>query len=392
MSKTITRTVWLLSLVSLFTDMASEMLYPVMPVYLREIGFTFLWIGILEGCAEAVAGLSKSYFGALSDRSGRRLPFVQWGYALSALSKPMMALFTYTWWIFTARTADRLGKGLRTGARDAMLSEETTSVNRGEVFGFHRSMDTFGAVLGPAIALVFLYVYPGHYTWLFYLAFFPGIIAILATTLIRPKPPSPSPGKSISIMEAFHFWKQSAREYKYLVKGLLLFALFNSSDLLLLLKIRETGYSDTAVIGIYIFYNLVYSLLAWPIGRLADKIGLEKIFIAGLVFFMITYTGFAFNQSLAGFIFLFIAYGIYAACTEGISKAWITRIVKKDEIATAIGTYTGFQSIAALFASSFAGWLWYTFGAQAAFLSSAVVCLLVIIYFILKKSKAVFHL
>jgi MFS family permease len=246
-------------------------------------------------------------------------------------------------------------------------------------------MDTFGAVLGPAIALVFLYIYPGHYTWLFYLAFFPGIVAILATTLIRPKPPGPSLEKNISIMEAFHFWKRSAVEYKYLVKGLLLFALFNSSDLLLLLKIKETGYSDTAVIGIYIFYNLVYSLLAWPIGRLADRIGLEKIFIAGLVFFMITYTGFAFNQSLPGFVFLFIAYGIYAACTEGISKAWITRIVKKEETATAIGTYTGFQSIAALFASSFAGWLWYTFGAQTAFLSSGIVCLLVIIYFIMKK-------
>jgi len=119
--------------------MASEMLYPVMPVYLREIGFTFLWIGILEGCAEAVAGLSKSYFGALSDSSGKRLPFVQWGYALSAVSKPMMALFTNVGWIFTARTADRLGKGMRTGARDAMLSEETTPLNKGEVFGFHRS-------------------------------------------------------------------------------------------------------------------------------------------------------------------------------------------------------------------------------------------------------------
>jgi len=388
MSKTITRTIWLLSLVSLFTDMASEMLYPVMPVYLREIGFTFLWIGILEGCAEAVAGLSKSYFGALSDSSGKRLPFVQWGYALSAVSKPMMALFTNVGWIFTARTADRLGKGMRTGARDAMLSEETTPLNKGEVFGFHRSMDTFGAVLGPAIALLFLYFYPGRYTWLFYIAFFPGILAILATTLIRPKPSQPSGKKNISLLESFRFWKQSNREYKFLVRGLLLFALFNSSDLLLLLKIRETGFSDTAVIGVYIFYNLIYGLLAWPLGRLADRIGLGKIFIGGLVFFMITYLGFAFNESLAGFIFLFFSYGIYAACTEGISKAWITKIVKEDETATAIGTYTGFQSIATLFASSFAGWLWYTFGAQTAFLSSGIVCLLVIIYFMLQKKKA----
>ncbi len=385
MSKTITRTVWLLSLVSLFTDMASEMLYPVMPAYLREIGFSFLWIGILEGCAEAVAGLSKSYFGALSDRSGKRLPFVQWGYALSALSKPMMAFFTHPLWIFGARTTDRLGKGLRTGARDAMLSDEAALVNRGAVFGFHRSMDTLGAVLGPSIALLFLYIYPGHYQWLFYLAFLPGILAIFATTLIKPRQSVPSGRENISLLQAFHFWKQSGREYRAIVRGLLLFALFNSSDLLLLLRIRESGYSDTAVIGIYIFYNLVYAVLAWPLGRLADKAGLKKVFIAGLIFFMITYTGFAFDHSLTGFIMLFICYGIYAAATEGISKAWITQKVKTEETATAIGTYSGFQSIASLFASSFAGWLWYAFGPATAFLSSGIISLIVIIYFMTQK-------
>ncbi len=385
MRKNITRTVWLLSLVSLFTDMASEMLYPVMPAYLREIGFTFLWIGILEGCAEAVAGLSKSYFGALSDNSGKRLPFVQLGYALSAVSKPMMALFTYPWWIFGARTVDRLGKGLRTGARDAMLSEEANKNNRGAIFGFHRSLDTFGAVAGPSIALIFLYFYPGQYTLLFYLAFLPGMLAILSTTFIHSKPSEPKVRKSVSLFAAFQFWKQSGREYRFLVRGLLLFALFNSSDLLLLLKIRESGQSDTTVIGIYIFYNLVYALMAWPAGRMADKLGLKKIFITGLLFFMVTYIGFAFNSSMAGFILLFVLYGLYAAATEGIAKAWIANTVKDSETATAIGTYTGFQSIAALFASSFAGWLWYVFGPATAFISSGMMCGIVILYFILHR-------
>ena len=385
MSKTINRTVFLLSLVSLFTDMASEMLYPVMPVYLREIGFSFLGIGILEGCAEAVAGLSKSYFGGLSDRSGKRLPFVQWGYALSAFSKPIMAMLTNAWWIFGARTMDRLGKGLRTGARDAMLSDEASPSNKATVFGFHRSMDTFGAVLGPSIALVFLYFYPGQYKWLFYLAFFPGMVAILSTMLISPKVTVPKEGKTVSLLEAFHFWKKSKREYRVLVRGLLLFALFNSSDLLLLLKIKESGYSDMMVIGVYIFYNLVYALMAWPLGRLADNLGLKKIFIAGLIFFMITYLGFAINHSLAGFIGLFISYGLYAAATEGIGKAWITNTVPAAETATAIGTYSGFQSIAALFASSFAGWLWYTSGPAVAFFSSGLVTLVVIVYFLYQK-------
>src|SRR5690606_28639515 len=155
--KTITRTVWILSLVSLFTDMASEMLYPIMPIYLKSIGFSILLIGVLEGLVEAVAGLSKGYFGQLSDSKAKRAPFVQLGYSLSAISKPMMAFFVYPLWIFFARTTDRLGKGIRTGARDAMLSAETTKANKGKVFGFHRSMDTFGAVLGPALALCYLY-------------------------------------------------------------------------------------------------------------------------------------------------------------------------------------------------------------------------------------------
>ena len=165
--KIITKTILLLSVVSLFTDMASEMLYPVTPVYLKEIGFSTALIGLLEGFAECIAGLGKGYFGTWSDNTGKRMPFVRWGYALSAISKPMMALFTYPWWIFFSRTVDRTGKGLRTGARDAVLAGETTNEHIGKVFGFHRSLDTLGAVFGPFIALLFLYFYPGNYKELF---------------------------------------------------------------------------------------------------------------------------------------------------------------------------------------------------------------------------------
>ncbi|MBX7095195.1 MAG: MFS transporter, partial [Flavobacteriales bacterium] len=157
-----------LSMVSLFTDMASEMLYPIMPVYLKSIGFSIILIGVLEGIAEAVAGFSKGYFGNWSDHSGKRLPFVQIGYSLSAISKPLIGLFSNVWWIFGARTMDRLGKGIRTGARDAMLSDVSSEKDHGKVFGFHRSMDTLGAVAGPALALLFLYYYPGEYSLLFF--------------------------------------------------------------------------------------------------------------------------------------------------------------------------------------------------------------------------------
>ena len=166
---------------SLFTDAASEMLYPIMPIYLKSIGFSILLIGILEGIAEATAGLSKGYFGKLSDNSRKRVPFVQAGYMLSAIAKPMMAIYVFPIWIFFARTIERFGKGIRTGARDAILSDEATTVTKGKIFGFHRSMDTTGAVLGPIIALFYLYFYPEDYRTLFYIAFIPGLLAVLAT-------------------------------------------------------------------------------------------------------------------------------------------------------------------------------------------------------------------
>lgn len=387
--KTITRTVWILSLVSLFTDMASEMLYPIMPIYLKSIGFSILLIGILEGLVEAVAGLSKGYFGQLSDSKAKRAPFVQLGYALSAISKPMMAFFVYPLWIFFARTTDRLGKGIRTGARDAMLSAETTKANKGKVFGFHRSMDTFGAVLGPALALIYLYFYPEDYLNLFYIAFIPGILAVFASLLLKDKKTETiSEKKKINFFTFINYWKQSTPEYRKVVLGLLFFALFNSSDVFLLLKAKDAGLDDTWVIGIYIFYNLIYALTAFPLGSFADKIGLKKMFIFGLIVFSIVYFGMGLATNLYAIIALFFGYGIYAAATEGISKAWVTNISKDENSATAVGTYSAFQSIVAMVASVMAGLLWFYFGANVTFLVTAMATIFVIIYFLQLKPSA----
>ena len=379
----ITKTVWILSLVSLFTDMASEMLYPVMPLFLKSIGYTALFIGILEGVAEAIAGLTKSYFGKRSDALGKRLPFVQLGYGLSAISKPMLAIFSFWWWIFLSRTTDRLGKGIRTGARDAMLSDECLPETRGRVFGFHRSMDTLGAVAGPALALIYLYYYPENYQTLFIIAFVPGLLAIACTLFMKEKKIIAATKKGITHAGIFSFtsyWKSSPVTYKKLSAGLLLFALINSSDVFLLLKMKESGQDDTMIIAVYIFYNLVYALLSYPMGMLADKLGLKYIFSGGLLVFSIVYAGFAVSSSLLSFILLFALYGLYAAATEGISKAWISSLVPKGETASAIGTFSGFQSICTLFASSCYGLLWHQFGAMATLLISAVVALIVILY------------
>ena len=373
--KIITRTIVILSVISLFTDIASEMLYPVLPMFLTSIGFSVALIGILEGVAEATAGLSKGYFGHLSDSIDRRKPFIQVGYSLSAISKPLMALLTFPLWIFGTRTLDRLGKGIRTGARDAVLSAETTAEFKGRVFGFHRAFDTIGAALGPFGALLFLLTYPAQYKTLFLLAIIPGMFAIVMTFFVHEKNKQPvqviSPAASPGIFSFFRYWKTAPREFRLLAAGLLCFALINSSDVLLLLMMRHQGANDQQVIGIYIFYNLVYAVMSYPLGALGDKVGLKTIFIAGLILFAIVYGGIIIATSLPMLLVLFFIYGMYAASTEGISKAWISNIVPHNEVATAIGFYTGMQSVCTLLASSLAGWLWYFYSPSVTFFVSA---------------------
>ena len=376
----ISRTILMLSLVSLFTDLASEMLYPILPMYLRSIGFSVAIIGLLEGVAEVTAGLSKGYFGNLSDLSGRRRPFVQIGYGLSALSKPLMAVLTAPLWIFGVRTVDRLGKGIRTGARDAMLSAETTPEFKGRVFGFHRGFDTLGAVLGPAAALLFLSLRPGDYRMLFVVALVPGLLAVLVTSLLKERPMTPRTGTARGPFAFVGYWRRSPASYRSLVRGLLAFALINSSDMLLLLLMRERGASDVQVVGIYIVYNLVYAFASYPMGALGDRLGLKRTFVAGLVLFAVVYGGMTIVDSPIEMVLLFCAYGLYAAATEGISKAWITNLVPADEAATAVGFYTGFQSVAALIASAAAGAMWAAAGPGLPFVCSSVGALLTAAY------------
>lgn len=380
----ITRTVLILSIISLFADIASELLYPVIPVYLQQIGFSVFWIGILEGVANFTSGLTKGYFGKMSDERGVRLPFVKLGYFLSAISKPMMAVFVYPLWIFFARTLDRLGKGARTAARDALLSQEATKETKGRIFGFHRGMDTAGATIGPALALLFLYFYPGQYKTIFYLAFIPGITSVLLIFLLKEKKqPVSTLGKG-NFFSFFRYYKIASPGYKRLVTGLLLFALFNSSDIFLLLKTKEVTGNDTTTIAAYVFYNFVFAAFSWPLGALADKLSFKKVFLGGLFLFAIVYAGFAFNPSVVMIFVLFFIYGIYAAATEGVTKAWITNIAHQTNTATAIGFYTSCESLCALIASTFAGLIWTSFGSFYTFGITAAIAIVVLVYFLLK--------
>ncbi len=388
MTGTITRTVWIVSLISLFTDIASEMLYPVMPIYLQTIGFSIVYIGILEGLAEATAGLSKGYFGRLSDATARRVPFVRAGYLLSALAKPLMIVSLNPIWVFLCRTADRLGKGVRTGARDAMLSAETDAANKGKVFGFHRGMDTLGAAIGPALALAYLALWPHQYRNLFLFALFPGLVAVGLTFFLKDKSAKSIERLKVSVFDFFRYYQSAPCSYRTTVAGLLLFTLFNSSDVFLLLLLKQRGFSDQQVIGVYIFYNLVYAAASYPMGKLGDALGLRRTFIGGLILFTLVYAGAALTTDLRIYIGLFFLYGIYAAMTEGISKAWITNLCDQKDTGTAIGTYTAFSSAATMLASLFAGLVWQLTTPAMTFLLAAAGGGLALGYFLFMDKNA----
>ncbi|MBS1920076.1 MAG: MFS transporter [Bacteroidetes bacterium] len=377
----ITRTVLILSLVSLLADVASEMLYPVIPVYLKEIGFTVFWIGLLEGLASFTAGFSKGYFGKLSDQKGIRLPLVRIGYFLSAVSKPMMVFFVYPVWVFFSRTLDRLGKGIRTAPRDALLSSEATRETKGRIFGFHRGMDTLGATIGPALTLMFLYFYPQHYKTVFYFAFIPGIISVAFLFFLKEKK-NPTTQRGGNFFSFFRYWNMATPEYKKLVTGLLLFALINSSDIFLLLKTKEVTGNDNITIAAYIFYNLIFAIASYPLGALADKLSFKKVLLSGFLLFAVVYGCFAFQPSVAEIFILFFIYGFYAAATDGVSKAWLTNIAHNNNTSTAIGFYTSCESVCTFLSSIIAGAIWTGLGSFYTFSISALVSILVVIYFL----------
>ncbi|HET6991054.1 MAG TPA: MFS transporter, partial [Bacteroidia bacterium] len=294
MKNWLTRTVIILSAVSLLNDIAGELLYPVLPLYMASIGYGAIWIGILEGLAEAVAGLTKGWFGEWSDKKGRRLPFVQFGYLLSALSKPLLAVFAFAPWAILMRSTDRLGKGIRTGARDAMLADQAGKENRGKIFGFHRALDTAGAVLGPSLALIWLAFHKaGNYKSLFFYAFIPGLLCVLLLFLVREKRTQAKiSGLPASPLSSFGYWRKANPEFRKLVSAIVAFTLFNSSDMFLLLLVKlifKSGIhignysvsSDMLVVGFYIFYNLVYTIFSYPAGFLSDKFGPKRMLLIG---------------------------------------------------------------------------------------------------------------
>jgi len=364
------RNIIILGLVSFFTDISSEMLYPIIPIFLREVLMAPRFaVGLIEGVAESTASLLKVLSGWVSDRTARRKPFVVFGYSLSSISKPLLALagIVSGWYIvLIARFLDRVGKGVRTPARDALIVASCDEKNRGKAFGLHRSMDTFGAVIGPLIALLFFWLFsreggrasdPAPYIYLFMIAFIPAALAVFLLVIFgREKRGAGLKGKAFSFKDRRLISKPF---YTFLfIYGI--FCIGNSSDIFLILKAKYLGFSLRTVILAYVYYNVVYAIVSTPAGWLSDRIGRTKMLIIGLLVFCGVYVGFAFVGTEYRHLIwvLFAFYGVYTACTEGITKALVADTASQEVQATAMGLFQTMTGVLAFFASLIAGLLW----------------------------------
>lgn len=380
------RSVVILGFVSLLMDIASEMLYPVTPLFLTAVlGASMAWVGVIEGMAEAVSGLSKGYFGSMSDRKGRRRPFLTLGYGLSAICKPLPSLFPSIGGVLGSRVLDRVGKGIRTAPRDALLAGYVPAEQRGTAFGLHRAMDTLGAAIGPIVALLYLGANPGDYHAIFLLAAIPAGLAAATTLVARDQRFTPTAGKP-GLRDTFGFWSAAPSSYRRLVVWLALFALVNSSDVFLILRARDIAGAapsslapERVAIISYVGYNLIYAFAAWPAGKLSDHIGRRPAMVAGLLLYAIAYVLFALAEDIPSIAVAFVLYGLYAALVEGVAKAWISDLVPNERRGLAIGLQTTLASIGVMIASAWTGWVWDALGAPSPFIVTALCGLIVAI-------------
>ncbi len=397
MFKKIPKNVFLLGLVSFFNDLASEMIYPIVPVFLTTVLHASVpVIGFIEGFAESTAAITKYLFGTYSDYLKKRKMFVVGGYSMAAISKILIGL-SYFWpMVLFARFIDRVGKGMRTAPRDSLLLENSTPENKGFIFGFHRAFDSLGAVFGPLLALGILYLVKENLRLTFFIASIPAVIAVLLLILFVKEEKSPVDFSSKKVeTEKKEFvkinWKILTPKLKLFLIISFLFSLGNSSDVFLLLQAKNLGLTATLVVLTYVLYNISQTIFAAPLGSLSDKIGPKKVFSAGLLVFSLVYFSFGIIQNPFWIWFLFPIYGIYIAATDGVSKAYISQFIKKEESGTFFGAYYTLTAIGTFIASFLGGLLWSFFAPQATFFFGSLMSFLALLIFFLFSKKFGFY-
>lgn len=377
----IKKNVLVLGAVSFLTDVSSEMIFPILPVFLTTfLGAGKEAIGLIEGIADSASSLLDIFIGYWSDSSGKRKQFVIYGYGLSSISKLGIALAASWPMVLAFRGVERVGKSIRTSPRDAIIAASSTKVARGTAFGLHRAMDTLGAVAGPAIAYAILSAMgsseQGYHT-VFYAAIIPAFLAVAAIWLFVKEPAKKAvPLSAKEKAKKMGFWQKLRLlppNYMRFLKISCLFSLAYFSFALLIVRANEIGISTENILLLYILYNLIYMLSSVPIGRLSDKLGRKPIIAASFLFYALICIGFIFASSLWQIAALFALYGLFVAADESVNKAYVSDMVKEKQRGIALGAYNSAVGAAYLPASVLFGALWAMWGAAAAFGAAAAV-------------------
>jgi MFS family permease len=369
--------------VSFFTDTASEIVYPLLPLFLtRVLGAGAMSLGIIEGIAEAANSVLKVLSGRLTDKWGTPKPIVLAGYVLSSAMRPLIGLASSWLHVLTLRFADRLGKGIRGAPRDAMLAAFAPPHQRGRVYGFHRAMDHAGAVLGPLLATAFLYFYPDNYRTLFALTIVPGAIVVIllmrlpdvrtdgdrvgesrrpTPTAQRPTPSAQRPAPSADLIKAFSI--------------IFLFSLGNASDAFLLLRLTDIGVAAVWVPLLWSGLHVIKVASSLIGGDLSDRLGRRTMIGLGWIAYALVYAGFGFFETPALVIAVFLSYGLYFGLTEGVEKAWVADLAHASERGTAFGYYNAVLGVGSLIASVLFGFIWTRVSPSAAFLTGGAIAM-----------------
>lgn len=385
--KGITGNVLVLGLVSLFTDISSEMIYPLLPLFLTTVlGGGPAFLGAIEGVAESTSSVLKLVSGIMSDRVRRRKNLVLGGYGISALARPLIALAASPLAVLFIRFADRVGKGIRTSPRDALIADSIEPSIRGKAYGFHRSLDNAGALIGPLIATMLLTWFVKDLRSVFWLSAIPGAVAVLLIILkVREVAPGADRKGSVNFLKIVP--KGRIRGYLLI---LLLFTLGNSSDTFLLLRAGQLGLPPMRIPLLWTFFNLVKMLLTMPFGALSDHIGRRVVIVAGWIVYALAYLGFAVATTELHIWLLFAFYGLFYALTEGVEKALLADIAEPSERGAAFGWYNFAVGVGALPASLIFGFIWQRIGPLAAFGLGAFLAFLaaVLLLFLVRPEQA----
>ncbi len=373
------RNITSLGWVSLFTDVSSEMIYPLLPVFLTAVlGVGTTFVGLIEGVAEATASLFKLFSGWLSDRVAKRKGLVLLGYTLSSFIRPLVAAATAGWHILFIRFMDRVGKGIRTSPRDALIADSSREGEQGKAFGFQRAMDHAGAVIGPLITFFLLTYITQEYRTVFWLAFIPGFFSILilirGVSEKRLKPPSLAAPRIQLSLQPFD------RRFKFFLLIIILFSLGNSSDAFLILKAKDAGIPVTLIPILWVVLHISKSLSATPGGILSDRLGRKGVILSGWILYGGVYLAFAQANTPGAIWILFAVYGLFYGLTEGGERALVADLVPANLRGTAYGLYNFAIGLSTLPASLLMGFLWEKFSPQAAFCFGAILAFLAALF------------